>query len=154
MKVYLSGPMSGLPESNFPAFNHGAKLLRGMGVELVNPAELNPGCDAPPVDAPPEVHKAYWQKCLRVDVRELTHCDAIVLLPGWEYSSGAHLELHNARQFGLLIATFEQFVGEHPRGKAVVRYSDHLVLREALPLRSDLWRSLAWLFPDNVEAGV
>lgn len=41
-RVYLSGPMTGLPELNFPAFRVEAARLRALGFEVVNPADLNP----------------------------------------------------------------------------------------------------------------
>ncbi|MGE5607641.1 MAG: DUF4406 domain-containing protein, partial [Bacillota bacterium] len=37
--LYLSGPMSGLPEHNIPAFNAAAARLRRLGFCVVNPAE-------------------------------------------------------------------------------------------------------------------
>ena len=37
--VYLSGPMTGLPDLNFPAFHAAADKLRSQGVQVVNPAE-------------------------------------------------------------------------------------------------------------------
>lgn len=89
MKVYLSGPMAGLPEHNFPAFHAHAELLRGAGFEVVNPADLNP-----------DPGKS-WEECLRTDLRELCGCDAIALMPGWERSKGANLELHVAHRLGL-----------------------------------------------------
>jgi hypothetical protein len=36
---HLSGPMSGLPEHNIPAFNAAAAQLRGLGFCVVNPVE-------------------------------------------------------------------------------------------------------------------
>ncbi len=30
MRIYLSGPMSGIAESNYPAFNRAARLLEEM----------------------------------------------------------------------------------------------------------------------------
>lgn len=88
-RIYISGPMTGIRDFNFPAFNAEAKRLRGLGFDVVNPAELNlePG-------------KTYHQ-CLRTDIRELTTCDAIALLPGWAYSNGAKLERHVANALGL-----------------------------------------------------
>lgn len=111
MKVYLSGPMSGLPQSNFPAFNAAAAALRGLGLQVVNPAEITPiGADTPADDAPEAEHKLYWQKCLRADLAALCDCDAIVTLPGWERSSGAHLEVHVAHRLGLLHTQYDQII--------------------------------------------
>ena len=40
VRVYLSGPMKGYPDSNFPAFHATAAALRARGLEVVNPAEI------------------------------------------------------------------------------------------------------------------
>jgi hypothetical protein len=40
-KIYLSGPMTGLPDLNFPAFNAAASALRAKGLNVINPAEIN-----------------------------------------------------------------------------------------------------------------
>ena len=90
-RIYISGPMSGLPEHNFPAFNAEASRLRKLGYEVVNPAELNP-----------DPGKT-WKDCLRVDLLELLACDAIAMLPGWQKSEGAHLEMHVAHRVGIEI---------------------------------------------------
>lgn len=90
-RIYLSGPMSGLPDNNFPAFHAHAAQLRASGFEVVSPAEIP--------DAPS------WELCLRADLRELCTCDAIALMPGWERSKGANLELHVAHRIGLEVMT-------------------------------------------------
>lgn len=87
MRLYLSGPMSGIPDNNFPAFHEWAQRLRAAGHDVVNPAEL------PEADT--------WEMCLRKDMRELPTCDGIALMPGWERSKGAHLELHVAHRLGM-----------------------------------------------------
>ena len=92
MKVYISGPMTGLPDLNFPAFNRAAEELRAAGYEVraegfevVNPAELNPDPNTP------------YSECMRKDLRALLDCDAIALLPGWENSRGAKMEFEVAQ---------------------------------------------------------
>ena len=42
LKIYCAGPMTGLPELNFPAFHAEAARLRAFGYEVINPAEINP----------------------------------------------------------------------------------------------------------------
>lgn len=41
MRIYVSGPMTGKPEFNYPAFNAAAKRLRDEGHFVINPAELS-----------------------------------------------------------------------------------------------------------------
>lgn len=89
MRVYISGPMSGLPEHNFPAFNAVAEALRCEGVDVVNPVEVNPDCSTS------------WGECLRRDLREMLTCDLVVVLPGWERSKGANLEKDTAEAVGI-----------------------------------------------------
>lgn len=90
-RIYLSGPMSGIPELNFPAFNAEAKRLRALGYLVVNPAEINPD------------HEKSWEDCLRADLREMLTCDVLALLPAWQTSKGAHLEVHVAHRVGMTI---------------------------------------------------
>lgn len=88
-RIYVSGPMSGMPAFNFPAFHAAAVHLRAAGFEVVNPAELNPGAEKP------------WADCMRVDIRALMDCDGVAVLPGWSRSKGASLEVHIARELGM-----------------------------------------------------
>jgi hypothetical protein len=55
-RVYLAGPMTGLPEFNYPAFNAEAARLRALGYQVENPAE-NPL----PAEAP-------WHQCMRAAI--------------------------------------------------------------------------------------
>lgn len=73
MKVYIAGPMTGLPEYNFPAFHAAAAAWRAAGWEVVNPAEEFDG----QTDLP---YRAYVER----DMQTLLGCDAIAMLPGWD----------------------------------------------------------------------
>jgi hypothetical protein len=86
-RVYLSGPMSGIADNNFPAFHEWAARLRADGFDVVSPAEIQ--------------EAGTWELCLRADLRELCTCEAIALMPGWENSKGANLELHVAHRLGM-----------------------------------------------------
>ena len=41
MRIYISGPMTGKHDFNYPAFNAAAKRLRSEGHFVINPAELS-----------------------------------------------------------------------------------------------------------------
>lgn len=104
-RVYVAGPMTGLPELNFPAFHREAARLRAEGFDVVNPAEINGGADELVAMANMDANQvaAHWRACMRNDIRELVTCDSIVLLPGWERSRGASLEHYIARQLDLKV---------------------------------------------------
>ena len=90
-RIYLSGPMTGRPQLNFPAFNEEANRLRKLGYSVINPAELSPDPNA------------NWHECLRKDLQALLTCDTLALLPDWHGSAGAHLETHVAHRVGIRI---------------------------------------------------
>ena len=89
MRIYVSGPMTGMPELNFPEFHRVANELNADGHIAVNPAEIDHGSDPT------------WEDCLRRDIAALITCDAVVFLPGHEHSRGARLERHIATELGM-----------------------------------------------------
>lgn len=95
--IYLSGPMMGYPENNFPAFNSAARQLRDYGHRVYNPAEF-PNNWTRNAD----VRKAFASYCTFICLE----ADTIVLLPGYKNSSGAQIELGLARKVGLKIYEF------------------------------------------------
>lgn len=90
-RVYLAGPMTGLPDLNFPAFNAEAAMLRAKGLTVINPAEHG------------VVEGADWADYLRHDLAGLVSCERIHLLPGWSKSKGANLEVLVALMLGMEI---------------------------------------------------
>ena len=90
-RIYLAGPMSGLPGLNYAAFNEEAKRLRALSYAVENPAEN------------PEPHCRSWLGYMRMAVRQLSTCDAVFMLPGWRNSRGACIEHQLAVGLGLEI---------------------------------------------------
>lgn len=88
--VYLAGPMTGIPEYNFPAFHEAAIAWRAAGWRVENPAENFGGR----VDLPRTTY-------IREDLRRLLTVDAVAFLPGWQHSRGARLEAMAARELEL-----------------------------------------------------
>jgi hypothetical protein len=103
LKIYVAGPMTGLPELNFPAFHAEAGRLRALGYEVINPAEINGGADEVAAVAAMTAaqYRVHYRKCMANDIAALLTCDGIVLLPGWKNSRGAKLEHHIAETLGL-----------------------------------------------------
>lgn len=97
-RIYLSGPMTSMPDLNFAAFHAEARRLRSLGYEVVNPVELNPD---------PTMG---WHQCMRRDLQALLDCDAMALLEGWQRSAGAHLEMHVAHRVGMEIIVAREIV--------------------------------------------
>ena len=89
---YVSGPMSGLPGMNKPAFHAETARLRALGYYVINPAES----DLPEGSA--------WEDYMRADIKLLMDCTAIMMLPGYEKSRGAMLEYRIAQELGMTIA--------------------------------------------------
>jgi len=80
-RVYIAGPMTGLPEFNYPAFNDAADKLRDAGHHVENPAEN----EAPPCES--------WKGYMRNAIAQLVKCDAVLVLEGWSNSRGANVEM-------------------------------------------------------------
>jgi len=94
MKWYLAGPMSGIPDQNYPAFQAASESLRVAGYEIVSPHET--------YHHPTQPNEDMYCQLLRHDVLSfMKDCDGIILLPGWSQSRGAKLELHLALSLDL-----------------------------------------------------
>lgn len=90
-RIYVAGPMTGIEDFNFPAFNAAAEFLRRGGWTVENPAEHG------------IVDGAEWADYLAYDLTKIGLCGAIYLLPGWESSKGAQLEVLVAERLGMQI---------------------------------------------------
>ena len=117
MRIYVSGPMTGRPDNNYPAFDAAAKRLRDAGHFVINPAELSAlfgtqeeldysfqecylledGGYAKQSDNEDAEQDAILARALMdADLAAVRSCDAIYLLRGWEQSRGARKELAEA----------------------------------------------------------
>lgn len=113
MKIYLAGPMRGIPEFNFPAFYAAADKLRAEGHDVFNPAERDNkkhGTDISKGNATGDEavaaaqHGFNLREALGADLAFIcAEADAIALLPGWEQSKGANAERATAVALGLAV---------------------------------------------------
>lgn len=94
--VYLAGPMSGVIDYNFPLFHARTEVLRDMGFEVINPAELDleAGFDPTKDKITPEVQKAI----VRRDCEALIdRADMLAVLPNYGNSKGTQAEIALAK---------------------------------------------------------
>jgi nucleoside 2-deoxyribosyltransferase len=102
--VYLSGPMTGREKWNFPAFEAAAMALRSIGLTVLSPHEkdlaagFDPASDGAGFDL---------KAALEEDVDAVLVADAVVVLPEWETSPGAVIEVTVAEAMGKPIIPIE-----------------------------------------------
>lgn len=102
MRVYLAGPMTGLPAWNFPAFDRAAAHGRSLGFDVVSPADLDRDAGFDP-DHDADIAGGVLRDVVRRDLDAILSADAIALLPGWENSKGARAELFVAHWLHLRV---------------------------------------------------
>ncbi|WP_181010095.1 DUF4406 domain-containing protein [Ornithinimicrobium sufpigmenti] len=79
---------------NYPAFHDAAEQLLDAGYLVLNPADAE---DDNPTPGQPQA----WEWYMRRALRQVTQADGIALLPLWERSRGAHLEVTVARELDI-----------------------------------------------------
>lgn len=90
--MYISGAISSELETAPQKFADAElRVQRTFGCQTINPMTL------------PHKEGATWEEYMAVDLLELMKCDAIYMLPCWEKSPGAQLELAMARQLEMKI---------------------------------------------------
>jgi hypothetical protein len=98
--LYLSGPMSGLPDNNYPAFHAAAAQLRAAGYTVINPAELG---------LPPGLEWIEYMRACMIAMM-LGRAEGLAMLPGWDRSQGATAENEFARRLRLHDFTVETWL--------------------------------------------
>lgn len=112
MRLYLAGPMRGLPRYNFDAFAVAAAALRAHGHDVYSPAEndsrigWNPFKEVDPT--PQELARMFrWDLQRIVDKMQHDGVDGVALLAGWRQSEGAKLEALVAQRCGVPLYRFD-----------------------------------------------
>lgn len=100
MKLYVSGPMTGIEEFNFPMFNAAAATLREAGYEVENPADKG------------IIEGWEWEDYLRYDIKVLMDCDGVAQLHGWGNSRGARLEADVARSLSMPVRLLNAWLSD------------------------------------------
>jgi len=89
MKIYISGKITGIEAEARVNFAVAENIVKTLGHAPVNPFKIKHKKDA------------LWADFMKKDIRTLVQCDAIWMLPDWQASKGARLELQIAYKLGL-----------------------------------------------------
>lgn len=97
MRLYIAGPVSGMPDRNQAAFEEAAKALVDAGHAVSVPTRFV---------HPSTKHDDAMQICLA----ELLRCQAVALLPGFNRSAGCLAEIMAALSCGMQIRRWEDWL--------------------------------------------
>lgn len=89
-KCYIAGPVSGLDEKVYKAnFRKAEIAVTVLGYEPINPVEL------------PHDHDRTWLSYMREAMIAMLKCDVLYVLPDWDQSRGAGIEVELAKSLGI-----------------------------------------------------
>jgi hypothetical protein len=96
--IYISGPMTGLPQYNYPAFFEVENILKSKykfnkNLVILNPARIDDGSEYKFNHS-----RAYY---IRKSIEMLLKATDIYVLKGWQDSEGAKLEIAIAKELKL-----------------------------------------------------
>lgn len=103
--LYVSGPVTGMPDDNREAFEAAADELTACGyIARIPHWYVRPG--------------EKWPAAMRTTlIAILAQADGLAMLDGWERSEGAQLEAHVARNLMMPVKTVSQWVAKMKSGK-------------------------------------
>lgn len=108
--IYLAGPMRGIPRWNFDTFDKAKEMWIKNGWQVVSPADIDRALGIDPDGPLEQIDHDFSVRAIKLDIELLTTVTAIGLLPGWQLSSGATVELALAQFLGLLV--YDGLTGE------------------------------------------
>lgn len=103
MRLYIAGPMTGLPEFNYPAFRAAEAALRKQGFDTLNPVDAE---EHNPTPGEPQS----WDWYMRHALRMVLAADGLAVLDGWWRSRGATLEVQVATALQLPVEPLEHWI--------------------------------------------
>jgi hypothetical protein len=97
-RLYVSGPMTGIPEFNYPAFHDAKERLTLAGFTVLSPADL------------PIRDDWEWIDYIVADIEAVFVADGVATLPGFETSKGARIECAIAQHRQIPIGPVDEWL--------------------------------------------
>ena len=98
MKLYVCGPMTGLPEFNYPAFRTAAERLTDAGYPSRRRVRRR------------GTRPRGWSDYMRRALGLLVQCQGVAVLAGWQTSRGARIEAKLAQDLGMVVAPVDEWL--------------------------------------------
>lgn len=108
--IYISGPVTGMPDYNRAAFH---KAWEELAIALPDCVVINPTAIIQPQDG------WDWSDYMREDLHFLLDCDTIYMLKGWQNSKGAVIEHNLAVALGYIVIYEEKPMDEEKQNMAL-----------------------------------
>jgi hypothetical protein len=96
VQLYVAGPMSGYSGFNYPAFFDAETALRNAGYGVLNPAR--------------NAKQSSWDGYMRAAIAQVIRADGVAVLPDWQMSAGAALEVHIAHALRVPVHSVKHWV--------------------------------------------
>lgn len=117
-KMYISGPITNIPDRNRQAFDDAESFLLSLGHEVVNPFHLNPPGNS-------------WHDCMKTDLKAMLECDELAMLDGWRDSKGACIEAVLAERLEMPVRHWRSGNPIHSPEFFVPEHAKESILQEA-----------------------
>lgn len=116
-RPYIAGPMRGYELLNFPAFDAARDRIKALGQDPISPADLDRQSGMHEADVISEEDMSRTlRECIKRDVIAICdYSDSVVLLDGWEKSSGSAVEIALAHFLKLPVYELEEYIDAHRR---------------------------------------
>lgn len=116
-RVYVSGPMRGYNEFNFPMFDYARILGEKLGYEVISPADMDRAEGFDPSKT--NVNSFFMQHAVKRDLEAIQSLDPsagdfVAGLPGYQYSVGAAAEIAVAQWLSIPIRNALSFLDVPP----------------------------------------
>jgi hypothetical protein len=96
--IYVSGPMTGIENFNYPAFHDARDRLKAAGHEVLSPADL------------PIREDWEWVDYMLVDIDAVFACDGVATLDGCDASRGSRIECRIAEKRGVPVRPLAEWL--------------------------------------------
>lgn len=107
MRIYLSGPVTGILDRNRPAFERAADQLADAGFDVIVPHHLIPV-------------QTSWGDAMRIALRAVLRADALATLDGWQQSRGARLEVQVAEAVGMPVRSVAEWADGRAGARSII----------------------------------